>query len=84
MNNFFKNNNFYRSVLVTNHMTSRDDEIKNYNKVSPGKTDRFVDRGCPLSPLVPPLPVHLGPGINTGPHFQSSPHFISSLRRWNR
>jgi hypothetical protein len=34
--------------------------------------------------LVPSLPVHLGPGINTGPHFQSSPHFISSLWRWNR
>ena len=45
MNNFFKNYNFYRSVLVTNYMASSHDEIRNYNKVSPGRNDRFVDRG---------------------------------------
>jgi len=43
--NFFKNYNFYRSVLVTDYMASSHDEIRNYYKGLPGRTDRFVDRG---------------------------------------
>ena len=46
MNNFFfKNYKFYRSILVTNYTASSHDEIRNYYKISPGRTDRFVDRG---------------------------------------
>jgi hypothetical protein len=44
-----------------------------------GVQHTYAPTHCPLSPLVPLLPVNLGPGINTGPHFQLSPHFLSSL-----
>lgn len=45
MNNFFKNYNFYRSVIVTMYVASSHDEIRNYCKVLPGRTERFVDIG---------------------------------------